>query len=134
LTGYFWLFFGGVLLALTSGLVPGLGYDAILHALFLGFVFSMIFGHAPVILPAVLGVPVPFSRGLYVPLAALHLTLALRIGADLTGSASVRTLAAVLNVAALVSYPLVVVLTKLWRAHASRLARSPSPEPAQISN
>jgi hypothetical protein len=31
------------------------------HTIFLGFVFSMSFGHAPVIIPAVLGINSPFS-------------------------------------------------------------------------
>jgi hypothetical protein len=62
LAGYAWLGAGG-LLWIGAGAAPaGPLYDAILHALFVGFVFSMIFGHAPVILPAVLGVRVPFHR------------------------------------------------------------------------
>jgi len=35
--------------------------DAELHAIFLGFVMSMIFAHAPVIVPSVLGRPLPFA-------------------------------------------------------------------------
>ncbi|HME69219.1 MAG TPA: hypothetical protein VKM54_05055 [Myxococcota bacterium] len=35
-------------------------YDAILHALFLGFVMTMIFGHAPIIFPALLARPMRF--------------------------------------------------------------------------
>jgi hypothetical protein len=37
-------------------------------------------GHAPVILPAVARVKLQFGRFFYVPLAALHLSLALRLG------------------------------------------------------
>jgi hypothetical protein len=54
-------------------------YDAALHAIFVGFVFSMVFGHAPVILPAVLRVKLPYHPALYVPLALLHASLALRV-------------------------------------------------------
>ena len=47
-----------------GGLAPGSpSYDAAVHALALGFVFSMVFGHAPIIFPAVLRVPVPYQPG-----------------------------------------------------------------------
>jgi len=73
LSGYAWLAFGGALLAAS------LAYDAALHAIFVGFVFSMVFGHAPVILPAVLRVKLPYHPALYLPLALLHASLALRV-------------------------------------------------------
>jgi len=73
LSGYAWLAFGGALLAVA------VAYDAALHAIFVGFVFSMVFGHAPVILPAVLRVPLPYHPALYVPLVLLHVSLALRV-------------------------------------------------------
>ena len=73
LSGYVWLALGGALLA------AALAYDAALHAIFVGFVFSMVFGHAPVILPAVLRVKLPYHPALYAPLVLLHLSLAVRI-------------------------------------------------------
>ena len=73
LAGYAWLALGGALLALQTA------YDAALHAIFVGFVFSMVFGHAPVILPAVLRVKLPYHPVLYAPLALLHLSLAVRV-------------------------------------------------------
>jgi hypothetical protein len=73
LAGYFWLGLSGVLLFLS------IAYDAALHAFFVGFVFSMVFGHAPVILPAVLRVRFPYRPVLYLPLVLLHLTLAVRV-------------------------------------------------------
>jgi hypothetical protein len=73
LAGYFWLAVGGALLA------AAVAYDAALHAIFVGFVFSMVFGHAPVILPAVLRMRLPYHPALYVPLALLHASLALRV-------------------------------------------------------
>ena len=73
LAGYVWLAVAGAVL-LAQG-----PWDAALHAFFVGFVFSMIFGHAPVILPAVLGVRLSYSSALYVPLALLHASLALRV-------------------------------------------------------
>jgi hypothetical protein len=77
LLGYFWLFVSGAAWTATS---LGLPYrDAALHALALGFVFSMMLGHAPVILPAIARVKVVFSWPYYVPLILLHGSLAIRL-------------------------------------------------------
>ena len=84
LAGYAWLALGGALLATGSAFDNGRAlWDAALHAVLLGFVFSMVFGHAPVILPAVLRVQLPYSAAFYVPLVLLHASLALRIAGDL---------------------------------------------------
>jgi len=48
----------------------------------LGFVFSMVFGHAPIILPAVLRVAVPYTPYFYLPLALLHGSLLIRLTGD----------------------------------------------------
>ncbi|MGH3394039.1 MAG: hypothetical protein ACRDPO_05050, partial [Streptosporangiaceae bacterium] len=49
-------------------------------------VMSMIFAHAPVIVPSVLGRPLPFRPVLYVPLVLLHASLVLRlVGGDWAG-------------------------------------------------
>jgi hypothetical protein len=42
----------------------------------------MIFGHAPIIFPAMLGVPVNFQPAFYIQLILLHVSLALRVFAD----------------------------------------------------
>jgi len=86
LAGYVWLGVGGALwIAGDPALAVGFAYDASLHAIFLGFVMSMVFAHAPVIVPAVLGVKLPYRRRLYLPLALLHASLLLRlVGGDLT--------------------------------------------------
>ncbi len=83
LAGYVWLASAGLLLLRFSPLGLGLHYDATLHSVFLGFVFSMIFGHAPVIFPSVLGVQPSFRRRFYAHLLLLHLALMLRVGGDL---------------------------------------------------
>ena len=87
LSGYFWLAAGALVLLGAGELAPGTaGYDAALHALLLGFVFSMVFGHAPIIFPAVLRVTVPYHASFYLPLALLHLSLILRLGGDAAAS------------------------------------------------
>jgi len=82
LAGYVWLAVAGVLMVAFTPLESGLRYDAVLHAFFLGFVFSMIFGHAPVIFPAVLMLPPSFRVTFYSHVGLLHLALLFRIGAD----------------------------------------------------
>jgi hypothetical protein len=87
LTGYAWLAVAGGLWAGVGQMADGGAYDAELHAIFLGFVMSMIFAHAPVIVPSVLGRPLPFRNWLYVPLVLLHASLVLRLaGGDWAAS------------------------------------------------
>jgi hypothetical protein len=85
--GYMWLGIGGLLGLLFQGETAGFYYDAILHSIFIGFVLSMIFAHAPIIFPTLLDLPafLPFQSSFYIYLALLHISLALRIAGDLTG-------------------------------------------------
>lgn len=83
LSGYLWLAVGGALALRYGGLSAGPRYDAMLHAIFLGFVFAMIFAHAPIIFPAVLQRTYLYSPRLYSHLILLHITLGLRVGGDL---------------------------------------------------
>lgn len=87
LSGYAWLAVAGGLWAGMGQMADSAAYDAELHAIFLGFVMSMIFAHAPVIVPSVLGRPLPFRSYLYIPLVLLHVSLILRLaGGDWAGS------------------------------------------------
>lgn len=80
LAGYGWLAAAGTLWLVVGDLGSSLAaYDAALHAVFLGFVMSMIFGHAPVIVPAVLRVRLPFHPSFYLHLGLLHVALAIRV-------------------------------------------------------
>lgn len=74
LAGYAWLAVSGFAWALLPG-----SRDLALHGLALGFVFSMIFAHAPVIVPVVARTPVIYTPWLYAPLALLHSGLLLRV-------------------------------------------------------
>lgn len=104
LAGYFWLATGGALIAL-AGLAPGgAAYDAALHALLLGFVFSMVFGHAPLILPAVLRIALPYSASFYAPLALLHGSLVLRLAGDALGLPQALRWGALLSALALAAF------------------------------
>src|ERR1035437_4457551 len=80
LAGYVWLFVGGAVWLLAGNLGASVSiYDAALHAVFLGFVMSMIFGHAPVIVPAVLRVRLPFRPWFYGHVGLLHASLLARV-------------------------------------------------------
>lgn len=111
LPGYFWLIGGGLLWFVYGGqYTAGPMYDAMLHTIFLGFVFSMIFGHAPVIIPAVLGVQIPFTPLFYLHLGLLHLSLVLRVAGDLLLWLPGRRWGGLLNEVALVLFLLVTFL------------------------
>ncbi len=105
LTGYVWLALSGIVILSTGGLeYGGPAYDAALHAVLLGFVFAMVFGHAPIILPAVLRVAVPYTPYFYLPLALLHLSLTLRLAGDWMMSAQWRAWGGAMNGIALLAF------------------------------
>lgn len=105
LPGYAWLIAGGLLWLIYGGqYVAGPIYDALLHIIFLGFVFSMIFGHAPVIVPAVLGVQVPYTPLFYAHLALLHISLGMRMMGDLLLWLPLRRWGGMLNEVAVVGF------------------------------
>ncbi len=79
LAGYCWLAVAAGVWLLTGAAMDGTGYDAVVHAVFLGFTLSMILAHAPVILPAVLRRPLPYHPVMLVPAVLLHLSLVLRL-------------------------------------------------------
>ena len=80
LAGYVWLVVAGVTWLVAGDLHrTDAVYDVALHAVFLGFVMSMIFAHAPVIVPAVLRVRLPFRRWFYGHAVLLHAALFVRL-------------------------------------------------------
>jgi hypothetical protein len=109
LAGYVWLAVGGLLGAAGAFLAGHAWRDAALHAVLLGFVFSMVIGHAPIIFPAVMRVRIPYHRAFYVPLAALHLSLLARVAGDLADAWPLRQGAAVANAVALLLFVATIV-------------------------
>lgn len=101
LSGDVWLAVGGMMLAFEGVMRAGPHYDAAVHALMLGFVFAMVFGHAPVIFPAVVRVPIPYAAVLYAPLVLLHGSLIVRIAGDLADDSVLRVAGAVGNAIAI---------------------------------
>ncbi|MBK7813829.1 MAG: hypothetical protein IPJ52_05670 [Rhodocyclaceae bacterium] len=109
LAGYGWLALAG-LLGIAGGFAPGSPLrDAALHAVFLGFVFSMIFGHAPIIFPAVAKVRIPYHAVFYLPLALLHGSVLVRLVADVATQLAVARAAGIANALALLVFIVVMV-------------------------
>lgn len=120
LAGHGWL--------LVAGLAWGahaLGHptrDVALHALGLGFLVSMVMGHAIVILPALARVKVLYGAWFYGPFVLLQLSLAWRFVGRLSGGA-------VANAAALVLF----AITLLGSAIAWRRRHGGAPSPRRVS-
>lgn len=109
LTGYFWLVIAGLSYLAKPGEMVGPHFDATLHAFTVGFVLSMIFGHAPIIVPALTGRAVRFGRHFYLPLALLHASLLMRVAGDHASAAVVRRWGGLLNEIALLLFAVVLV-------------------------
>jgi hypothetical protein len=125
LTGYGWLATAGVLWLRFGTLSDGPAFDAMLHALFLGFVISMVFAHAPVIVPAVFRTAVPYRQHFYAHVGLLHVSLLLRlVGGDLAGNRIAWQTGGVLNETALLCF-IAVTVTAVIHAR-SRVRSTPT--------
>ncbi len=83
--GYAWLLLTMVLLVGSQG--AGLFYDAVVHAFFVGFVFSMVFAHGVMILPAVWGrVGYAWTPWMWLGAGMSQLGLVLRLIGDAMGT------------------------------------------------
>ena len=69
----------------------------------------MVFGHAPIIFPAVVRVKMPYHWTFYLPLLALHASLLVRIAGDGLMLPELRNLGGLLNALALVLFILSTV-------------------------
>ena len=119
LAAYGWLLLAGVL-GIAGGFTPGHAWrDAALHAVALGFIFSMIFGHAPIIFPAVLRTRIPYTPAFYAPLLCLHASLALRVVGGLAGDFPLSRLGGLLNAVSLLLF-VSTLLTGVRRAKDAR--------------
>ncbi|GIL18763.1 MAG: hypothetical protein BroJett040_25140 [Oligoflexia bacterium] len=109
--GYFWLTICGVLMAIYG--IPSAGpiYDAVLHSMFLGFVFSMIYGHAPMIFPAILGIRIPFMNAFYVHFGLLQVSLLFRVMADLLNHPQLRMWTSMVNAISLLLFFAVTIFS-----------------------
>ena len=133
LSGYAWLLVSGIAWLSVGDIGRSNAvYDLSLHAVFLGFVMSMIFGHAPVIVPAVLGMRLPFHRTFYAHLALLHAGLLVRLaGGDLVGSTVAWQAGGAATVAAILLFLVSSVVAVVRARFASRQGSDHAPRRAQ---
>ncbi len=123
LSGYAWLALAAVL-GLGGAFEPGHAMrDASMHAIALGFVFAMVFGHAPIIFPAVLRVRIPYHPIFYVPLFFLHGSLAMRVAGAFAESFSLRQHGAMINALALVFF-IATMIASAYRGRSGMSGRS----------
>ncbi len=113
LLGYGWLAVAGAVWLVGGAALDGPGYDAVVHATFLGFTLSMIMAHAPVILPAVLRRPLPYHPALIGPVALLQASLVLRLWVgDGIGAHWAWQAGGLLNIVAILAF----VVVAAWSA------------------
>ena len=118
LSGYVWLAIAGLGLLFHAPLPKyGFTYDSVLHAFFNGFVFAMIFGHAPVVIPAVFKVAVPFRRFFYVHVVLMQVSFFVRIVGDIIESPLVHRCGGLFNAASIILFVASTAFTAVmsWR-------------------
>lgn len=119
LSGYMWLGFGGIIALWKGAVYAGPDYAVILHAFLLGFVFSMIFGHMPIIFPALTSMKVNYNPIFYGHLILLHSALSYRIYGGLTGNMVVRQQGGMVNAVAILLF-LTVTISVVIRSNFQR--------------
>lgn len=125
LAGYVWLVVAGLVWLLAGPTDGARHYDAVVHSVFLGFAISMIIAHASVILPAVLRIRLPYSRGFYLPVLLLHTSLVLRIGlGDGLDLHWAWQLGGVLNILALLGFAILAATSAITASHGARTTSS----------
>jgi hypothetical protein len=105
--GYLWLL-TGALLGLYGVAAPGALAATGLHAVLLGFVFAMVFGHAPIILPALLRLRPEYSGWARVPLWLLAASLLLRIAAGALADSRLSAVAGTGHALAIIGFAIVM--------------------------
>jgi hypothetical protein len=120
LAGYCWLGVASLVWTVRGAAYDGARYDAVVHAVFLGFTISMIMAHAPVILPAILRHPLPYHPAFIAGALLLQLSLVLRLWiGDGLGVGWAWQSGGALNIVSLLGF----ILTAVWSALRARTQR-----------
>jgi hypothetical protein len=124
LTGYGWLAVTGAWLLFWPD--APYAYDATLHSFFLGFVFSMIFGHVPIIFPGIFRVNISlYHAALYAVVGLFQFSLLARISGDAFQIQELRTWGALFNGIGLVLFFIttgIIILTRLSKKRKNHVA------------
>lgn len=113
--GYGWLIVAAASLSLLPPGESVYGHDAAIHAIAVGFILSMVFAHAPIILPAVTGAPVRYVPILYVPAMLLQIAIGLRMTFDAMEATEMLRCPAWLTIAAIAIYAALLLGTMAIR-------------------
>ncbi|MEK6782387.1 MAG: hypothetical protein AABY93_11820 [Bacteroidota bacterium] len=107
-----WLIVEGILLIVLPDAI--FSYDILLHVFFMGYTFSMIFAHGPIILPGVLGITFkPYHSILYGWLLLVQGSLLLRIGSDAIHDMDGRMMSGILSGVGILLYFITLVVLVL---------------------
>lgn len=102
LAGYAWLAVAGAVWSLWGlGGLGGSAYEIVIHAITVGFAFSMILAHAPVIIPAIVHRALPYHRLMWLPYGLLHAGMAVRVAGLLAGTTGIWQIGGAVGVAAI---------------------------------
>ena len=128
LCGYVWLAVAAI--ALLFGHPTDAAYDAVVHAVFLGYTMSMIMAHATTILPAVLRIELPYRPAFWVPVVLLQLSLVIRLWlGDGLGRGPAWQIGGALGVAALVLFFATAITSAILGPVTKRAAARPAVTP-----
>lgn len=98
INGYSWLGISSIIILIKGeSIIGNFFYDSFLHSFFLGFVISMIFGHAPIIFPAILRIKINYNPVFYTHLILLNISLIIRIFAGTNNLFELLKLSTMLN-------------------------------------
>lgn len=126
-SGYIWLGISGVFSLIFGAVYAGFQYDAVIHAIVGGFIFSMILGHAPMIFPALTGRGISYSPAFYGPLALLHTSIVMREISNVIASFQGRMWAGMINaVAILLFMGMMIYGMRLYARQQSALVQAES--------
>ncbi|MBK5277691.1 MAG: hypothetical protein JJE09_02395 [Bacteroidia bacterium] len=115
----FWLILEGVLLIVLPD--APFSYDILVHIFFIGYTFSMIFAHGPIILPGVLGITIkPFHPILYGWLFLVQGSLLLRLSFDIFENLEGRRISGILSAAGILIYFVTLVVLVIHSRYRSR--------------
>lgn len=126
LAGYVWLALAGAVWSLWG--LEGLGgsaYEIVIHSITIGFAFSMILAHAPVIIPAIVHRTLPYHRLMWLPYVLLHGGLAVRVAGLLAGGAVIWQVGGAIGVAAILVF-MVLTLARVLTSGSIRTAVRPT--------
>jgi len=121
ISGFIWLIVGACASILYMKIPDHLYYDAYLHSIFLGFIFSMIFAHTPVIFPSLTGMQVGFYDRFYIHYLLLQGSLIIRLIGDFVADGLIREIGGSLNGLAIVFF-LISTIVAVFQTN--RLLRS----------